>query len=56
MINMNMSFEFMLMILKIYMFKENLNNNLKNVNKYILIYLVVQINKINFKYVKYWGF
>jgi hypothetical protein len=49
MINMNMSFEFMLMILKTHMFKADLNKNFKNVNKYIYIFLVVQRNKINFK-------
>ncbi len=49
MINMNLLFEFMLMILKNHMFKVDLNIFLKNENKYFVIFWVAQRNKISFK-------
>jgi hypothetical protein len=53
---MNIFFEFMSMILKNHIFKIDLNRFLKNVSRIVLICLVVQKNKVGFKYMKYWIF
>jgi hypothetical protein len=49
MINMNIFFEFMLMILKNRVFKIYLSRFLKNASRFFLIFWVTQRDKVSFK-------